>query len=96
MDIHLSKAEISTLENTGRLPASAYKGATMYTSLSPCDMCTGACIMYKVARVVIGENKTFVGGEEYLKQRGIEVVVLENKECQDLMTKFIKENPAVW
>ena len=96
MDFHLSKAEISTLENTGRLPASAYKGATMYTSLSPCDMCTGACIMYKVARVVIGENKTFVGGEEYLKQRGIEVVVLENKECQDLMAKFIKENPAVW
>ena len=96
MDFHLLKAEISTLENTGRLPASAYKGATMYTSLSPCDMCTGACIMYKVARVVIGENKTFVGGEEYLKQRGIEVVVLENKECQDLMTKFIKENPAVW
>ena len=96
MDFHLSKAEISTLENTGRLPASAYKGATMYTSLSPCDMCTGACIMYKVARVVIGENKTFVGGEEYLKQRGIKVVVLENKECQDLMTRFIRENPAVW
>lgn len=89
-------AEISTLENTGRLPASAYKGATMYTSLSPCDMCTGACIMYKVARVVIGENKTFVGGEEYLKQRGIEVVVLENKECQDLMTRFIKDKSAVW
>ena len=96
MDFHLSKAEISTLENTGRLPASAYKGATMYTSLSPCDMCTGACIMYKVARVVIGENKTFVGGEEYLKQRGIKVVVLENKECQDLMNKFIEGNPAVW
>ena len=96
MDFHLSKAEISTLENTGRLPASAYKGATMYTSLSPCDMCTGACVMYKVARVVIGENKTFVGGEEYLKQRGIKVVVLENKECQDLMKRFIKENPAVW
>ena len=96
MDVHLSKAEISTLENTGRLPASAYKGATMYTSLSPCDMCTGACVMYKVARVVIGENKTFVGGEEYLKQRGIKVVVLENKECQELMNKFIKENPAVW
>ncbi|KAK4692482.1 cytosine/creatinine deaminase, partial [Lecanoromycetidae sp. Uapishka_2] len=89
-------AEISTLENTGRLPASAYKGATMYTSLSPCDMCTGACVMYKVARVVIGENKTFVGGEAYLKQRGIEVIVLENKECQDLMEKFIKQKPEVW
>lgn len=89
-------AEISTLENTGRLPASAYKGATMYTSLSPCDMCTGACVLYKVARVVIGENKTFVGGEAYLKQRGIEVIVLENKECQDLMSKFIEEKPGVW
>lgn len=68
----------------------------MYTTLSPCDMCTGACIMYKVARVVIGENKTFVGGETYLKQRGIEVAVLENQECLDLMKKFITEKPDVW
>lgn len=68
----------------------------MYTSLSPCDMCTGACVLYKVARVVIGENKTFVGGEAYLKQRGIEVIVLENKECQDLMSRFIEEKPGVW
>jgi len=89
-------AEISALENAGRLPASAYKGATMYTSLSPCDMCTGACIMYKVKRVVIGENETFVGGEEYLKQRGVEVVVLKSGECKALMDKFIKEKPAEW
>ncbi|MCJ1272546.1 cytosine deaminase [Puttea exsequens] len=89
-------AEISALENTGRLPASAYKGATMYTSLSPCDMCTGACVMYKVARVVIGENKTFVGGETYLKQRGVEVIVFENEECQELMKRFIKEKPEIW
>lgn len=68
----------------------------MYTTLSPCDMCTGACIMYKVARVVIGENRTFVGGETYLKQRGIEVAVLENQECLDLMKKFITEKPDVW
>jgi creatinine deaminase len=84
------------LENTGRLPASAYKGATMYTTLSPCDMCTGACVLYKVSRVVIGENKSFVGGEAYLKQRGIEVVVLESAECTDLMQKFMKEKPEVW
>jgi len=84
------------LENTGRLPASAYKGATMYTTLSPCDMCTGACVLYKVRRVVIGENKSFVGGEAYLKQRGIEVVVLESAECTDLMQKFMKEKPEVW
>lgn len=68
----------------------------MYTSLSPCDMCTGACVMYKVKRVVIGENKTFVGGEEYLKSKGIEVVVLQDQECQALMEKFIKEKPRDW
>ena len=68
----------------------------MYTSLSPCDMCTGACVMYKVKRVVIGENKTFVGGEEYLKSRGIEAVVLQNEECEALMQKFIKEKPKEW
>lgn len=84
------------MENTGRLPASAYKGATMYTTLSPCDMCTGACVLYKVSRVVIGENKSFVGGEAYLKQRGIEVVVLGSAECTDLMQKFMKEKPDVW
>jgi len=89
-------AEISCLENAGRLPASAYQGATMYTSLSPCDMCTGACVMYKVKRVVIGENKTFVGGEEYLKSRGIEVIVLQSEECEALMQKFIKEKPKEW
>lgn len=68
----------------------------MYTTLSPCDMCTGACVLYKVKRVVVGENKTFVGGEDYLKQRGIEVVVLANSECQQLMQKFIQERPEVW
>jgi len=84
------------LENAGRLPASAYKGATMYTTLSPCDMCTGACILYKVKRVVLGENKTFVGGESYLKQRGIEVVNVENQECEDLMNEFIRKHPEDW
>lgn len=68
----------------------------MYTTLSPCDMCTGACVLYKVERVVIGENKTFVGGEEYLKQRGIQVVVLGNSECKQLMQNFIEERPEVW
>jgi creatinine deaminase len=68
----------------------------MYTSLSPCDMCTGACVMYKVKRVVVGENKTFLGGEEYLKSRGIEVIVLQNEECEALMQKFIKEKPKEW
>ncbi|PSS23151.1 hypothetical protein M430DRAFT_17075 [Amorphotheca resinae ATCC 22711] len=81
--------ETAALENSGRLPASAYRGATMYTT-------TGACILYGVSRVVIGENNTFLGGEAYLKQRGIEVVNMQSKECQDLMEQFIKEKPEVW
>ncbi|KAF2163856.1 hypothetical protein M409DRAFT_68134 [Zasmidium cellare ATCC 36951] len=88
--------ETSALENAGRLPASAYKGSTMYTTLSPCDMCTGACILYKVSRVVMGENNTFVGGEEYLKQRGIEVVNLHSAECEQLMKNFIQKHPEDW
>lgn len=68
----------------------------MYTTLSPCDMCTGACLLYKIRRVVIGENKTFVGGEQLLKERGVEVVVLQNEECYELMQKFIKENSELW
>ncbi|KAK5172210.1 cytosine deaminase [Saxophila tyrrhenica] len=88
--------ETSALENAGRLPASAYKGSTMYTTLSPCDMCTGACILYKVSRLVMGENKTFVGGEEHLRRNGIEVVNLESKECEELMAKFIREHPEDW
>lgn len=87
---------MSCLENSGRRPAPEYEGATMYTTLSPCDMCTGACVLYKVARVVIGENRTFVGGEAYLKERGIEVVVLQNVECEQLMQKFIKDNSNIW
>jgi cytosine/creatinine deaminase len=87
---------MAALESSGRLPAASYFGATMYTTLSPCDMCTGACILYKVARVVIGENTTFVGGEEYLRQRGVEVVVLHSKECVELMETFVREKPEVW
>ena len=90
------KAEISALENAGRLPASAYKGATMYTTLSPCDMCTGACILYKIPRVVLGENNTFLGGESYLKSRGVEVINVESKECEELMSEFIRKQPGDW
>lgn len=68
----------------------------MYTTLSPCDMCTGACILYKVARVVMGENKTFVGGDAYLATRGVEVVNLENDECKGLMREFIEKHPEDW
>ncbi|KAJ5483907.1 Cytosine deaminase [Penicillium diatomitis] len=89
-------AEMSALENSGRLPASAYEGATMYTTLSPCDMCTGACILYKIKRVIVGENKNFVGGEELLISKGKELVILDNQECKDMMAKFIKEKPEPW
>lgn len=68
----------------------------MYTTLSPCDMCTGACILYKVKRVVLGENNTFRGGEDYLKQRSIEVINVKSAECEALMQKFIKEHPEDW
>ncbi|KAF7871709.1 hypothetical protein EAF04_003816 [Stromatinia cepivora] len=88
--------ETSALENSGRLPASAYKGSIMYTTLSPCDMCTGACLLYGISRVVVGENNTFLGGEAYLKQRGIEVVNMQSKECQELMERFISEKPELW
>ena len=87
---------MSALENAGRLPASAYEGATMYTTLSPCDMCTGACILYKVKRVVLGENTTFLGGEDHLQRKGIEVVNVKSAECVALMAKFIKERPGDW
>lgn len=68
----------------------------MYTTLSPCDMCTGACLLYGIARVVIGENKNFLGGEAYLKQRGVEVVVVDDAKCKGLMDKFIAEKPELW
>lgn len=88
--------EMDALENAGRLPGSAYKGATMYTTLSPCDMCSGACLMYGVSRVVLGENETFVGNEEYLRSRGVEVINLNNAECKKLMADFIAEKPQLW
>jgi cytosine deaminase len=84
------------LENIGRLPASVYAKGTIYSTLSPCDMCSGAILLYKIPRVVMGENETFVGGEEYMRSRGVEVVNLDLKECKDLMAKFIAEKPEVW
>jgi cytosine deaminase len=68
----------------------------MYTTLSPCDMCTGAILLYEIPRVVIGENRTFYGGEDYLRQRGVEVLVLDDAECVEMMGTFIRENPELW
>ena len=88
--------ETDCLENVGRLPARVYAGATMATTLSPCDMCTGAILLYGIPRVVIGENSTFYGGEDYLRSRGVEVVVVDDEECKELMRQFIAANPELW
>ncbi|WP_373034878.1 nucleoside deaminase [Sulfurimonas sp.] len=89
-------AEMDCLENAGRLSASDYKKATIYSTLSPCDMCSGAILLYGIKRVIIGENKTFQGPEEYVKSRGVEVEVVDNQECCNLMDSFIKESPELW
>jgi creatinine deaminase len=88
--------ETDALEAAGRLPASIYRRATMVTTLSPCDMCTGAILLYEVPRVVIGENRTFLGGEELLRSRGVETVVLDDEECVVMMEAFIAERPELW
>jgi cytosine deaminase len=88
--------ETDALEAAGRLRASVYRRATMYTTLSPCDMCTGAILLYGIPRVVIGENRTFLGAEEHLRSRGVEVVDLDAEECVELMRDFIAERPEVW
>jgi cytosine deaminase len=88
--------ETDALEVAGRLPASIYRRSTMYTTLSPCDMCTGATLLYGIPRVVIGENRTFVGGEDYLRSRGVEVVNLDSDACVELMREFIARRPDVW
>ena len=89
-------AEMDCLENTGRINASDYHRATLYSTLSPCDMCSGAVLLYGIPKVVIGENHTFYGPEDYLKSRGVEVVIVDNQECRQLLETFIKNNPKLW
>ncbi len=89
-------AEMDCLENAGRIKASDYKKATLYSTLSPCDMCSGAVLLYGIPNVIIGENKTFKGPEEYVKSRGVNVKVMDNQECINLMETFIKNNPELW
>ena len=88
--------EMDALENAGRQKASVYKECTIYTTLSPCSMCSGTILLYGIPRVVIGENKTFMGEEEWLRSKGVEVIVLEDEECYQLMQKFIQEQPELW
>lgn len=88
--------EMDALENAGRQPASVYRESVLYTTLSPCPMCSGAILLYGIPRVVVGENKTFLGEEELLRSRGVEVEVLQDDRCIALMEGFIAERPELW
>lgn len=89
-------AEMDALENAGRLSAQAYQECTLYTTLSPCPMCSGAILLYKIPHVVIGENKTFMGEEKLLRSRGVDLRVLQDPACIALMTDFIQTMPELW
>jgi len=89
-------AEMDALENAGRQPASVYRECTIYTTLSPCAMCSGAILLYGIPRVVVGENETFKGEEEHLRSRGVDVTVLQNPDCIGLMREFIAVRPGLW
>src|SRR6476659_7331687 len=88
--------EMDALENSGRLTAAVYSQSIIYTTLSPCSMCSGAILLYKIPRVVIGENVTFMGEEALLKSRGVAVEVLQDPRCIELMRQFIAKNPSLW
>ena len=89
-------AEMDALENAGRLTAAEYRSSTIYSTLSPCDMCSGAILLYGIPRVVVGESRTFHGPEAYVRSRGVEVTVLDRNDCVDLMTSFIASSPTLW
>jgi cytosine deaminase len=89
-------AEMDALENAGRLSASVYRESVLYTTLSPCAMCTGAILLYGIPKVVIGENRTFLGDEELLRSRGVSVKVIQDARCIQLMTEFIRTRPELW
>ncbi|SCZ89470.1 BZ3500_MvSof-1268-A1-R1_Chr1-1g01201 [Microbotryum saponariae] len=88
--------ETDCLENIGRLSAQAYRDATIYSTLSPCPMCSGAIILYGIKKVVLGENESFLGGESILRDHGVEVVNLDSEKCKELMREFIRQKPEVW
>jgi len=92
----IDHGEMNCLRNAGRLPASIYRSSTIYTTLSPCPMCSGAIVLYKIPRVVVGENRTFLGAEDYLRSQGVRVEVVQDLECIQLMTEFIQSNAALW
>ena len=89
-------AEMDCLENSGRLTAADYKRAVIYSTLSPCDMCSGAILLYGIPHVVVGENRTFQGPEDYVRSRGVNVEVLDDADCVSMMEEFIKAEPSLW
>ena len=89
-------AEMDCVENAGRLRASDYRRAVLYSTLSPCDMCSGTALLYKIPKIVVGENLTFQGPEDYVRSRGVEVVVVNDPECIRLMREFIFARPELW
>lgn len=89
-------AEMDALENAGRLPASAYRASVLYSTLSPCDMCSGAVLLYGIPRVVVGESRTFRGPEQLLRDRGVHVTVLDRLDCVSMMRDFVAAHPDLW
>lgn len=89
-------AEMDAIENAGRLTASDYRRAVLYSTLSPCDMCSGTALLYRIPRIVIGEHRTFRGPEDYLRSRGVELEIVDDPECRRLMQQFIQEHPRLW
>lgn len=88
--------EMDCIENAGKLKGEDYKNCTLYTTLSPCEMCSGVILLYKIPKVVMGENETLKGPENYLKENGVELINLDLKECKDMMKEFIKKNREIW
>jgi len=89
-------AEMDCLENAGRLKAAAYRRSVLYSTLSPCDMCSGTVLLYGIPKVVIGENRTFQGPESYVRSRGVELVLVDDPKCRSLMEAFIRDQPELW
>ncbi|HEV3331491.1 MAG TPA: nucleoside deaminase [Bryobacteraceae bacterium] len=92
----IDHGEMNCLRNAGRLPARVYQASIIYSTLSPCPMCSGAIVLYKIPRVVVGENRTFLGAEDYMRHQGIHVEVLQDAECIQLMTEFIRDHQQLW
>ncbi|MBY8997964.1 MAG: nucleoside deaminase [Candidatus Thorarchaeota archaeon] len=89
-------AEMDCIENAGRLTAKEYRKSVLFSTLSPCDMCSGAVLLYGIPTVIVGENKTFQGPEQHVRDRGVNLTILNDPECIDLMEKFVKDNPTLW